>query len=164
MPLKLFELEFFFSGRNRRSRNSKEQQAKPLPKKKKILPVMVSAPCLDEVVEDTLTCVYPSPPSYSQAVASDSPSHIVTDPVHIDSNTSFESYSEEQEVGLAPTACAMSPKSVSVTRSKVSFPFSIGKAIRSLASPSKSGRNAYVRMRNEDAVSDEVPNEGIILF
>ena len=48
-----------------------DEQAKPLPKKKPIMPVMVEAPCLDISVDDIPACVYPNPPSYSEAIASD---------------------------------------------------------------------------------------------
>ncbi|CAK8684702.1 uncharacterized protein LOC143452309 [Clavelina lepadiformis] len=45
-----------------------EEQAQALPKKKRIRPVMVEAPCNDDLVDDIPACVYPNPPSYFDAV------------------------------------------------------------------------------------------------
>lgn len=47
---------------------SAAQQAEPLPKKRRIQPVMVEAPCSDVLVEDTVNCVYPNPPAYSDVI------------------------------------------------------------------------------------------------
>nr|CAB3263503.1 low-density lipoprotein receptor-related protein 3-like [Phallusia mammillata] len=48
--------------------SSQEEQAPPLPKKRRIRPVMVEAPCTDELVEDIPNCVHPNPPAYNDVI------------------------------------------------------------------------------------------------
>lgn len=81
------------SNNRRRNRRSRDVQAHQLPKKKAIAPVIFPAPNLDETVEDTTTCLYPSPPSYDQAVL-DSPQDL-SQPGNLIRSQSLPSVSSE---------------------------------------------------------------------
>ena len=48
------------------------------------MPVMVEAPCLDISVDDIASCVYPNPPSYSEAMMTSSPHHDNEDDMMMD--------------------------------------------------------------------------------
>nr|XP_039255701.1 uncharacterized protein LOC120332508 [Styela clava] len=144
-------------GRNRRS-NSKDQQAKPLPKKKRILPVMVQAPCPDAVVEeDTLACVYPCPPSYSQAVESNDPK-VESSSAETQNEVSLIGSINEDDAGET-TDQVFSPEEDSLKTTKSSFfPFSLGQALRNITF-SRFSKNPYLQIEAEDIIVGSNSNE-----